>query len=137
MQLPIPDEAKNFMTYDYAELKDLCKEFLTLVSAILVFSITFADKIVGFKATSRWPLLVSWIAFIVAIVLCGLGLGLIALAGGQAVSGAPSDIYRSMEYRASMMTFGAGLSFLIGLAALIVAGVLAMFTKQIHNYPQG
>jgi hypothetical protein len=130
MQWQIPDEAKNFMTYDYAELKDLCKQFLTLVSGILVFSVTFAEKIVGYRAVARWPLLASWIAFIIAIVLCGLGLGLIALAGGQAVSGAPSETYRHMESQAVRLTFGAGLSFVLGLTCLIVAGVLTMFTKQ-------
>jgi hypothetical protein len=128
MQIPISDEAKNFMTYDYAEPKDLCKQFLTLVSGILVFSITFAEKIVGSKCAPRWPLLVSWIAFVAAVVLCGFGLGLMALAGGQAVSGSQSEVYRQMEYRAVRMTFGAGFSFLIGLAALICAGVLTMFT---------
>jgi hypothetical protein len=130
MQWQIPDEAKNFMTYDYAEPKDLCKQFLTLVSGILVFSITFAEKIVGYRAVARWPLLASWIAFIIAIVLCGLGLGLMALAGGQAVSGAPGEIYRHMESQAVRLSFGAGLSFVLGLTSLIVAGVLTMFTKQ-------
>jgi len=130
MQWQIPEEAKNFMTYDYAELKDLCKQFLTLVSGILVFSVTFADKIVGCRAVARWPLLASWIAFIIAIVLCGLGLGRIALAGGQAVSGAASGTYRKMEYQAVQLTFGAGLIFIIGLICLILAGVWTMFTKQ-------
>jgi hypothetical protein len=130
MQWQILDEAKNFMTYDYAELKDLCKQFLTLVSGILVFSITFAEKIVGYRAVARWPLLASWIAFLIAIVLCGLGLGLMALAGGQAVSGAPGEIYRHMESQAVRLSFGAGLSFVLGLTSLIVAGVLTMFTKQ-------
>jgi len=32
------------MKYDYAETKDLCKEFLTLVSGVPVFSVTFAEK---------------------------------------------------------------------------------------------
>jgi hypothetical protein len=32
---------KDFLTYDYAEAKDLAKSFLTLIAAILVFSITF------------------------------------------------------------------------------------------------
>ncbi|WP_213807086.1 hypothetical protein [Granulicella sp. dw_53] len=130
MQWQIPDEAKSFMIYDYAELKDLCKQFLTLVSGILVFSVTFAEKIVGYKAMARWPLLTSWVAFIIAIVLCGLALGLIALAGGQAVSGASIEIYRRMESQAVRLTFGAGLSFVIGLSCLIVAGVLTMFTKN-------
>jgi len=39
-----------FMRYDYAEAKDLCKHFLTTVIAVLVFSLTFADKIVNFAA---------------------------------------------------------------------------------------
>ena len=97
-------------------------------ACILVFSVTFAEKIVGYKAVARWPLLASWVAFMIAIVLCGLGL--IALAGGQAVSGATSDIYRSMGSRAVRLAFGAGLSFILGLACLIVAGILTMFTGQ-------
>ena len=131
MQWQIPDEAKNFMAFDYAELKDLCKQFLTLVSGILVFSVTFAEKIVGYRSNARWPVIASWIAFIVAIVLCGLGLGLIALAGGQAVSGAPSQFYRHMESQAVRLTLGAGLSFVVGLTCLMIAGVLTMFTKKI------
>jgi hypothetical protein len=39
---------ETFLKYDYAETKDLAKDFLTLVSAILVFSLTFAEKIVNF-----------------------------------------------------------------------------------------
>ena len=129
MQFPIPYEAKNFMVYDYAELKDLCKQFLTLVSAILVFSVTFLEKIGGYRAVARWPVLACWVAFIIAIVLCGLGLSRIALAGGRAVSGAPSAIYRAMESQAVLLSLGAGLSFVVGLVCLVLAGVLTMFVK--------
>ena len=127
MLLPLADEAKNFMTYDYAELKDLCKQFLTLVSGILVFSITFADNAAKNSTASKWPLLFAWIAFILAIILCGIGLGQMALAGGQAVSGAARSIYRQMEYRAVKLTLAAGFSFILGLIALLIAGALAKF----------
>lgn len=130
MLILIPDDAKNFMAYNYAELKDLCKQFLTLASGILVFSITFADKIGGHKTAPRWSLMISWCAFILAIALCGLGLGFMAFAGKQAVAGAATGIYRNLEYRATRMAIAAAFTFLIGLVALVISGVLAMFKKQ-------
>ena len=84
--MPLSDDAEIFMKYDFAEFKDLCKQFLTLVSGILVFSVTFAEKIVGLQShPGRWLLVLAWIGFIVAIVLCGIALGYFALAGGRAV----------------------------------------------------
>ena len=46
----LPEFVDNFLKYDYGETKDLCKSFLTLVSALLVFSVTFSEKIVAFPA---------------------------------------------------------------------------------------
>ena len=46
--LEMDDYIKDFLTYDYAEAKDLAKAFLTLISVILVFSITFSDKVINF-----------------------------------------------------------------------------------------
>ena len=40
---------KDLITYDYGEAKDLAKAFLTLVSAILVGTIIFSEKIVNFQ----------------------------------------------------------------------------------------
>jgi hypothetical protein len=47
------DLAGLFLKYDYAEAKDLSKQFLTTVTAVLVFSLTFADKIINFSQASR------------------------------------------------------------------------------------
>jgi hypothetical protein len=71
------DLTKNFLTYNYAESKDLAKSFLTLISAILVFSITFSDKVVNFQNATRQTrvlLITSWVLFVGSIVLCGISL---------------------------------------------------------------
>jgi hypothetical protein len=48
---------QDFLKYDYAETKDLSKSFLTLVAAILVFSLTFSEKIVDFSTS--WQIIAS------------------------------------------------------------------------------
>ena len=53
MHVEVTGTAADFMRYDFAEMKDVCKEFLTLVAGILVFSVTFAEKIVGLKGSGR------------------------------------------------------------------------------------
>jgi hypothetical protein len=122
------------MQYDYAETRSLCKDFLTLVSAILVFSIAFSEKIVDFANaplhTRRW-LLSSWQCFIAAIVACGIGLCFITLAGGAAVYGvdAIGPWSGGMYYWAEwswLSIFLAGGLFVAGLIALIVAAANSM-----------
>jgi hypothetical protein len=45
--------AANFLKYDYPFTVDMAKSFLTLISAVLVFSITFSDKIVDFPKADK------------------------------------------------------------------------------------
>jgi len=57
--------------------KDLSKTFITLLTAVLVASITFGEKIVQFSTAHQWPkalLISSWISVSIAIALRGLGL---------------------------------------------------------------
>lgn len=78
--------ASLFLKYNYPETKDLCKQFLTLVSAILVFSVTFAEKIGGGSdSVARSLLLAAWCAMLFALICAGSGLTLITLAAGDAV----------------------------------------------------
>ena len=126
--------SRLFMQYDYAETRSLCKDFLTLVSAILVFSIAFSEKIVDFANaplhTRRW-LLSSWQCFIAAIVACGIGLCFITVAGGAAVYGADAigpwsgGMYYWAEW-SWLSIFLAGGLFVAGLIALIVAAANSM-----------
>jgi hypothetical protein len=74
--MPIREAAEFFMKYNYAETKDLCKDFLTLVTGILVFSLTFSEKIVNFQRSgkaAKFLLCFSWTLFILSIMCCGIG----------------------------------------------------------------
>lgn len=45
--------AEMFLKYDYAETKDLLKTFITLVSATIVFSLTFSDKVIKYESATK------------------------------------------------------------------------------------
>lgn len=58
-------DADVFVKSDYGEMKDLAKSFLTLLTAALVASITFSEKIVDLSHAGIWARLLmvpSWIA---------------------------------------------------------------------------
>jgi hypothetical protein len=81
------EESKLFLEFHYPEVKDLAKHFLTLNSGLLVFSVAFAEKIVGLPPVSGLGsrgLLFSWSLLIVALVSCGSGLYVVFLAAERA-----------------------------------------------------
>jgi hypothetical protein len=116
-----------FLKYNYPETKDLCKQFLTLVTAVLVFSLTLSEKVVGFQQASeisRNLLAIAWSALLLALILCGVGLTLITLAAGDAVYA--QRYYLGYAARAYTAVVAAGLSFIMGLVMLIVVAVRAV-----------
>jgi hypothetical protein len=134
--MPIREAAELFMKYNYAETKDLCKEFLTLVSGILVFSLTFSEKIVDFRSSPKSPkilLFSSWTLFVASIISCGIALTYLALAGGQAVYGC-DDYYLELANKCYSFVMGAGVFFVTGLIALVLAGMIATFAKGPNSH---
>ena len=117
-----------FFKYDYTETKDFCKQFLTLVVAVLVFSLTFSEKVVGFPSASlaaKLCLVFAWTSMLISIVSCGIGLTFMALAGGDAVyGGAYYHIWAEKSYRLIIV---AGCSFVTGLLLLIVAAICSVY----------
>src|ERR1700741_559719 len=80
-------KAERFVAFYYAEIKDLAKHFLTLISATIVLSITFADKIVPFTTATtdqKAVLIAVWIFLLASLLLTGLGLFQIFLAAEKA-----------------------------------------------------
>ncbi|WP_395664409.1 hypothetical protein [Methylocella sp.] len=121
----------NFLKYDYAETKDLAKSFLTLTSAILVFSLTFAEKIVDFQKSSlriKSLMLAAWGMFIITISLAGLSICFIALAGGSAAYRQP--VYLDQATSAWMLLVVAGAIFVLGLLTLVIAAGLSAFAPK-------
>ncbi|TGS89970.1 hypothetical protein EN856_39435, partial [Mesorhizobium sp. M8A.F.Ca.ET.213.01.1.1] len=37
---------EEFLHYQYKEIKDMCEQFIALLSGILLFSVNFSDKLV-------------------------------------------------------------------------------------------
>ena len=130
--MPLPESAELFLKYDYAELKDLCEHFLTVVSAILVFSLTFSEKILGFPKVvpvAKIYLTITWGLFLGAILACGVGLALIALAAGDVVYNGIVG-YPPRANAAISWIFAAGALFIGGLLAFMITALIAMYSKR-------
>lgn len=114
-----------FIQFKYVEIRDLLKHFLTLISASLVFSLTFSEKIIDFQKASlnqKLTLYISWGAFILALGFCGYGLHTNYLAAEIAIekvnglseldfskTASCSDILQ----KTAAILYGIGLTFLI------------------------
>ena len=124
--------AKLFLAKDYAETKDLASTFLTLLSAILVASITFCEKIVDVHNARRTPLvamIACWLLLMLAIVFTGSGLASMAVGAGYAAYH-PSADYWSYEVHAVCMFVSGGLAFGFAMLALILASVISLSDKH-------
>jgi len=128
----IARQADLFMKIDYPESKDLGKSFLTLLSAVLVASITFSEKIVDVHNASTLAvstMMVCWLLLFVSIVSCGAGLALVVTAESICVY-SPNLDYRSVEMRGAFMFLAAGVTFVFSLVSLIVAGIASLAEKR-------
>lgn len=132
-------EAELFMRYDYAEMKDLLKTFITVVSATIVFSLTFSDKIIKYDHSSviiRRIVVSSWLCMIISLISAGASIVLIASAAGKMLYGSipyidyGSWILTSWSVASALI---AGVIFVISLLLLIVAVALASHMNNPSN----
>jgi hypothetical protein len=124
-------QADVFIKSDYVEMKDLAKSFLTLLTAILVASITFSEKIVDLGRAGTWArslIITSWVAFLVAIVSLGAGLSFMTLGAGCATY-QPYLQYQIFEAKAIPLYITSGIAFGTGLASMLISGVVAMLHR--------
>ncbi len=123
--------SEMFLKYDYPETKDMCKQFLTLVTTVLVISLTFSDKIINFtnaSTASKWLIILAWTSLLSAIIFCGVGLLLITMAAGEAAYNKTKD-WRKINRSFKMIVF-AGAAFVLGLILLISTVVTATLSKN-------
>jgi hypothetical protein len=134
-------DADKFIKYGYPEIKSLSTQMITLLTSVLVFSITFSEKIVNFGTAEPYKkqiLLLSWTFLILAIVCDGIGLAV----NSFALPFALSDVHTiEQEKRNSIQFYGpaarslsfiifSGLFFILGLISLIASGISSMARKQ-------
>lgn len=120
-------DPRTFTDFVYPEVKDLCKHFLTLVSGILVFSITFSEKIIDFqraKPWERWLLLAAWAMFFLTFIGGGASLTMLFVAAGRAREGDAS--WGPLMETGGIALFLAGGTFCLGLLTLAISGALVV-----------
>jgi hypothetical protein len=122
-------EANFFMATIYPEVKDLGKQFITLLSGVLAFTITFADKIVDLQNSglpSKVFLMLCWLLFVAAIIFIGVALWWnynIAMTASQHKIDHAYNILRRV-YRLFLL---GGFSFVLGLGFLVLSGITRLF----------
>src|SRR5258706_11996258 len=117
-----------FLKNVYPEIKDLGKQFVTLVSGILAFTVTFADKVIDFEKAlliEKLALLASWGAFVAAIAAVGWALWDNYNASMQALHQG-IDVAWSTTYKTYRMFRVGAYSFGIGLICLVLAASIRM-----------
>jgi len=130
--------AELFLKYNYPETKELCLHFLTLITAVLVFSLNFAEKAIDFQNSAqgkRLVIIMSWCLFVLAIVFCGLGLVFNSLAAGDAVYQKVN--YLALAQKAYLSILAAGTSFVLGLILMMIAAIATKARKATtqHSTP--
>ena len=122
--MPLSDDATNFLKYAFTETKDLAEHFLTVVTAVLVFSLTFSEKIANFSAASTWvrvSITVSWSSMLLAIISCGIAICYVALSGGAASANASPESYWPIMNKGIFWLGSGGILFVVGLLALLAS----------------
>jgi hypothetical protein len=125
-----PSSAKVFLAFRYPETKDLLKHFLTLISASLVFSITFSEKIIDFnKATigARIVVICAWALLILALGASGVGIYTLYLAANRAIAAAvlrQRDGFEKLARTSYWFQDMAGVLFGLGLRLLVLAAIM-------------
>lgn len=122
-----------FLRFHYAEVKDLTKHFLTLISGSLVLSVSFAEKILPLASATPWQKALlggSWLALLLSLILAGAGLFINYLAGEQATGGIIYDYqvaFRALVQRSYFCLDLAAMIFGLALALLAVTAVTRYF----------
>ncbi len=125
-------DSDMFIRYDYTETKDLLKSFITLLSTLFVFSVTFSEKIAGSKDSVRHRTIVvwSWSLQLLAILLCGISMCAIAAAAGMVLYGEIPVFTISGGTWARIswaLILVAGASFVVSLILLLIAAARHMW----------
>ena len=129
-------DPETFLKYDYAETKDLLKTFITLISATLVVSLTFSEKIIRFNQAERSVrsiFLASWVLFILALTSAGLGMAFVAAAAGTVLYGSIPlfDLgFARLAFLSWTFVMLAGATYVAGLIALAISAARGMVPRE-------
>lgn len=138
------NDADKFIKYGYPEIKALSFQFLTLISAILIFSLTFSEKIINYVQANtliKTILITGWTLLLMAIISDGIGVAYnayavpIALVDIMNKENNLSNIPHFYEpafisLRAILMS---GIFFIGGVFCIVLSGVLSITIQSKIN----
>jgi len=134
MSVTDQDKAKSFLEFEYAEIKDISKQFLTVVAAVLALSVTFAEKIADFENASscfRMLIVSAWVLNLFSFVLGGVAIFFVYNAGACAKNtllyNQEKYPFRSLSNKAHGCLFIAGVLFVVALLLLVVSGITRVY----------
>jgi len=134
------NDAKKFIEYGYPQIKELSIQFLAILTSILVFSVTFSEKIINHntaKSYSKITIIFGWSFIILAIISDGIGLAFNAFALPFALS----DVYTIEHYKINSDYFYipafkslfaillSGFLFILGLLSIVITGILSVLNR--------
>ena len=137
------DIKELFIQFHYPELKNLLLNILTLSYSIFTFSVVFAEKFIekeNKKNRGRISLFSAWIFFICSLIIGGIALVRLVIAGdfahgGQIIS--RGNFYwghiNSIEQHlidVYSFSFVAGVCFVTALSLLAVSAFYKLFKKK-------
>lgn len=134
------NDAEAFVQHGYGEVKDIALQLITVLSGILVFSITFSEKIVRFSSsthTIRTIVVCGWALIILAVIATGIGLAFNAFALPCALSDSHSNTmgrYQDSFYAPSELSLTAimigGFWFILALVCMLLAGISSISDRS-------
>jgi hypothetical protein len=120
-----PSKARIFLSFNYPELKDLGKHFLTLSSATAVFLLTFVEKLIGSNASFNHLIKACMASLLLSIAAAGTGLFFNYIAGagasGAIIWGIGKDRFRELTIATYVLYMLAGSALFFAYALLAYA----------------
>jgi len=132
------EAAERFVAFQYEQMKDLTKHFLTLIAGTLVLTVSFAEKILPIaRDHPHQPLLRQLLALcffllFLAFALAGAGLAgmflsAIAAREGRVFSSRPVD-YLAVARPSYVAIDVGGVAFVVALGLLATLGALRLLS---------
>lgn len=117
--------AQVFLSFNYPELKDLGKHFLTLSSATAVFLLTFVEKLIGSNASFSHVIKACMASLLLSIATAGTGLFFNYIAGagasGAIIWGIGKNRFRALTIVTYVLYMIAGSALFFAYALLAYA----------------
>ena len=123
---------KRFVKFQYAEMKDLAKHFLTLIAGTLVLAVSFLDKLAPLNGSTpaQKAILATCLGMLfVSFVVAGAGLAGMFLAAVAAREGIVFDRkwdYRRLSRPSYLAIDLGGILFVAALALLAILGAVRL-----------